>query len=141
MDIKDLNNENNVNNENNAEETQFCKEKFKENVKEYLDIDDQIKALNKAVKARRDKKKKLSEYILKLMKQFEIDNMNTSNGKLIYSVSKSKEPLSKKNLLTTLNLYYNNNDKATEVSKYIMENRPVKERVTLRRKIIKKPKI
>ena len=137
-DNKDLINENNKINE---EETQFCKDKFKENVKEYLDIDDQIKALNKAVKARRDKKKKLSEYILKLMKQFEIDNMNTSNGKLIYSVSKSKEPLSKKNLLTTLNLYYNNNDKATEVSKYIMENRPVKERVTLRRKIIKKPKI
>ena len=26
--------------ENNTDDTQFCKDKFKENVKEYLDIDD-----------------------------------------------------------------------------------------------------
>ena len=40
-------------------EFQFYKDDLKTNVKEYLDIDDQIKALNKAVKARRDRKKKL----------------------------------------------------------------------------------
>ena len=122
-------------------EFQFYKDDLKTNVKEYLDIDDQIKALNKAVKARRDRKKKLSESILKTMKQFEINNMNTSNGKLIYSVTKQKAPLTKKNLLNCLSLYYNNSDKANEVSNYVMENRPQIEKVSLKRKKLKVPEM
>ena len=73
------------------------------------------------------------------MKQFEINNMNTSNGKLIYSVTKTKEPLTRKSLLRTLNVYFNdNNDKANELSKFVMENRKQIEKVQLKRKIFKK---
>ena len=127
------------NTENNENEFQFCKEKLQESVKEYLNIDDQITALNKAVRERRANKKKLSEGILGLMKQFEINNMNTSNGKLIYSVTKTKEPLTRKSLLRTLNVYFNdNNDKANELSKFVMENRKQIEKVQLKRKIFKK---
>ena len=39
------------------EEFQFFKNKLKIEVREYLDLDDQIKALNKALKERREKKK------------------------------------------------------------------------------------
>ena len=59
------------------QEFQFCKEQLKVNVKMYLDMDDQIKALNKAIVERRKKKNELSEEILGTMKKFEIDNMNT----------------------------------------------------------------
>ena len=118
-------------------EFQFYKDDLKTNVKEYLDIDDQIKALNKAVKARRDRKKKLSESILKTMKQFEINNMNTSNGKLVYSVTKTKEPLNRKSLTRTLNIYFGSSDKANELSKFVMENRKQIEKVQLKRKIFK----
>ena len=81
----------------------------------------------------------LSQEILDLMKQFEINNMNTSNGKLVYSVTKTKEPLTRKSLVRTLNIYFNDNsEKANELSKFVMDNRKKIERVQLRRKINKK---
>lgn len=124
---------------NNENDFNFCKENLQTSVKEYLSIDDQITALNKAVKERREKKKKLSQEILGLMKQFEINNMNTSNGKLVYSVTKTKEPLTRKSLVRTLNIYFNDNsEKANELSKFVMDNRKKIERVQLRRKINKK---
>ena len=120
------------------EEFQFFKDQLKKEVKEYLDIDDQIKALNKAVKERRDKKKKLSDNILVNMKKFEIDFMNTKNGKLVYTESKRKENLNKKNLLTGLNSFFNDEDKSKLVSKIVLDGRSEVKKVTLRRTINKK---
>ena len=126
-----------LNNDGEQKDFQFYKENLQSSVKEYLSLDDQIKALNKAVKERRDRKKKLSESILSLMKQFEINNMNTSNGKLVYSVTKTKEPLNRKSLTRTLNIYFGSSDKANELSKFVMENRKQIEKVQLKRKIFK----
>lgn len=126
-----------LNNDGEQKDFQFYKENLQSSVKEYLSLDDQIKALNKASKERRDRKKKLSESILSLMKQFEINNMNTSNGKLVYSVTKTKEPLNRKSLTRTLNIYFGSSDKANELSKFVMENRKQIEKVQLKRKIFK----
>ena len=126
-----------LNNNGEQKDFQFYKENLQSSVKEYLSLDDQIKALNKASKERRDRKKKLSESILSLMKQFEINNMNTSNGKLVYSVTKTKEPLNRKSLTRTLNIYFGSSDKANELSKFVMENRKQIEKVQLKRKIFK----
>jgi hypothetical protein len=126
--------------ENNMSEDdfQFFKNELKKEVKEYLDIDDQIKALNKAVKERRDKKKKLSENILVNMKKFDIDFMNTKNGKLVYTESKRKEGLNKKNLIAGLNTYFNNDDQSKKVSQIVLDSRNEVKKVTLRRTINKK---
>ena len=105
------------------QEFQFCKEQLKANVKIYLDMDDQIKALNKAIVERRKKKNELSKEILVTMKKYEIDNMNTKNGKLIYSTTKSSKPLNKNNLITGLNLYFQDEEKAKNVSKIVLEHR------------------
>ena len=115
------------------QEFQFCKEQLKSNVKIYLEMDDQIKALNKAIIERRKKKNELSEEILVTMKKFEIDNMNTKNGKLIYSSTKSTKPLNKSNLISGLNLYFKDEDKATNVSKLVLDSREKVEKVKLRR--------
>ena len=120
------------------QEFQFCKEQLQSNVKIYLDMDDQIKALNKAIAERRKRKNELSEEILGTMKKFEIDNMNTKNGKLIYSTTKSTKPLNKSNLITGLNLYFQDEDKAKNVSKIVLNNRDKVEKVKLRRTINKK---
>lgn len=113
------------------------KQALQQDVKDYLEIDDQIKALNKAIKERRDKKKKLSEEILGTMKKFEINNMNTKNGKLIYAISKSRKGLNTKSLVRGLNLYFKDEMKATEVGKIVMNSREVVEKVSLRRTIHK----
>ena len=63
--------------------------------------------------------------------------MNTSNGKLVYSVTKTKEPLNRKSLTRTLNIYFGSSDKANELSKFVMENRKQIEKVQLKRKIFK----
>ena len=120
------------------QEFQFCKEQLKANVKIYLDMDDQIKALNKAIVERRKKKNELSKEILVTMKKYEIDNMNTKNGKLIYSTTKSSKPLNKTNLITGLNLYFQDEDKAKNVSKIVLDHRDKVETVKLRRTINKK---
>ena len=110
------------------------KAKLAENVKEYLTIDDEIKALNKAVKERKEKKNELSQYILACMNKFEINHMNINGGKLIYSVSKNKSPLNKSNITNILTKYFdNNNMKGAEVCKYILENREKIERIRLKR--------
>ena len=113
------------------------KQALQQNVKDYLEIDDQIKALNKAIKERRQKKTELSNEILVTMKKFEINNMNTKNGKLIYAVSKSKKGLNTKSLIKGLNLYFKDELKATEVGKIVMDSREVVEKVSLRRTINK----
>jgi len=126
-----------LNQEMSQEEFQFCKEELKSNVKQYLEIDDQIKALNKAISERRKTKKKLSEEILSTMKNFEIDNMNTKNGRLIYSVRKTTKPLNKKNLISGLNIYFKDEDKSEEVSKVVLDNRETVEKISLRRTVNK----
>ena len=92
--------ENILKEEMNDNEFQFYKDELKNNVKQYLEIDDQIKALNKALTEKRKQKTKLSENILTTMKKFEIDNMNTKNGRLVYAVSKNTSSLNKKNLIS-----------------------------------------
>lgn len=48
------------------QEFQFFKDKLKNEVKEYLELDDQIKAINKALKERREKKKNYLKVFLKI---------------------------------------------------------------------------
>ena len=119
--------------EENTDDFDLYKKKLQENVKEYLTIDDEIKALNKAIKERKDKKKEISEYILVCMNKFEINHMNVTGGKLIYSVSKNKAPLNKDNITNILTKYFDDNTRGKEVCKYLLENREKVDRVRLKR--------
>lgn len=115
------------------EQFQICKNNLTTNTKEYLELDDQIVALNKAIKERRKKKKEISEKILENMKIIDIHYMNVKDGKLVYNVTKTKQGLNKSNLLSGLQLYFNNDEqKALEVAKTIMDNRKQIERVSLK---------
>lgn len=119
--------------EEDQDDFELYKKKLQENVKEYLQIDDEIKALNKAIKERKKKKIDLSQYILACMNKFEINHMNITGGKLIYSVSKNKAPLNKNNITNLLTKYFDNDTKGAEVCNYILENREKIERVRLKR--------
>ena len=122
-------------NNGNVEENEFqiYKQQLKQDVVEYLEIDDQIAALNKAIKERRKTKKKLSETILDIMKKFEIDNMNTKNGRLVYSVTKTKKPLNKDNIIKGLNQYFNDEEKAVQAATMVLQSRETVEKIKLRR--------
>ena len=117
------------------------KQQLRMMVNEYLDIDNQIVTLQKAVKERRDRKEKLSKIILNTMKNNEIEQMNINNEKLVYSVTQSKTPLNKAYLNNVLLNYFNNSEKATEVIDHILNNRSKVEKVKLKRLNQKKKRI
>lgn len=115
------------------EEFQFYKQNLTIQVKEYLEIDDQIAALNKAIRERRKRKKTLSDGILENMKNIDIHYMNVRDGKLVYNVTNSKQGLTKKTIVSGLQKYFNNDEtKALEAAKMILENRKRIEKVSLK---------
>ena len=71
--------------EDNMENSIEC---FKKTIKQYLELDEEIKILDKASKVRKDKKKKLSECILSFIQEKDISYVNLQGnykGKQIQS--------------------------------------------------------
>ena len=119
----------------------FSKDKLKGAVNDYLELDNQILTLQKAIKERKEKKDKLSKVILNVMKDNEIDQMNLKNDKLVYTVSQCKSPLNKNYLNSVLSDYFNNNEKTVDVINHILNNRQKVERIRLKRVIDKKKNV
>jgi hypothetical protein len=109
------------------------------NIKEWVQIDNEMKTLQKELKDRRVKKKLLTESLVEVMRTHEIDEFNMNEGKLIYSQHKIKTPLSKKYLITCLGTYFKDEEgTAEEISNYIMESRETEIKEIIRRKQQKK---
>ena len=112
---------------------QEFKNKLKMATKEYLELDNQIKTLQKAIKERKKKKDQLSQLILGAMKNNEIQQMNLNQEKLVYCVSQYKTPMNKDYLNNVLNNYFSNEKQAQSVLTHIIENRGRVEKVRLKR--------
>ena len=121
-------------------ENQIFKQRLKQLVKDYLDIDDQISTLQKAIKERKEKKEKMSKVILEAMKDKEIAQMNLNETKLVYSVTQTKNPLNKVYLNNVLTTFFNDEKQAEKTINYILENRTKVEKVKLKRVNEKKKK-
>jgi len=93
-------------------------------VKQWVSIDEELKQLQSVIRDKRKKQKALNEVLIHVMKKNEIDCFDTKNGKILYSVNKTKKAITKKMLLETLQKYYkNDDDKAAEMVNYILESR------------------
>ena len=114
-------------------ENQSFKNQLKQIVKEFLDIDNEIATLQKALKERKDKKEKLSKLILGTMKTQDIQQMNINNEKLVYQVTQYKTPLTKPYLNNVLSEFFKSEDKAQTVVEHILGNRSRVEKVKLKR--------
>ena len=108
------------------------------NIKEWIQTDNELKILQKEIKNRREKKKKITSELVEIMKKNEIDDINIKNGKIVYTRNKIKAPLSKKHLISCLMKFYNNDkEQAYNMSQYILDSREVKYKEGIRRKINK----
>ena len=114
-------------------ENQSFKTQLKQVIKEYLDIDNEISTLQKALKERKSKKEKLSKLILGTMKTQDIQQMNINNEKLVYQVTQYKTPLTKPYLNTVLKDFFKSEEKADTVIEHILGNRTRVEKVKLKR--------
>lgn len=75
---------------------------FKDAVRAYIDMHDQLTEANKRLAEIRKKKKELAEVIVQYMKRNEIDGINVKDGKLVRKEVKRVEPLKKEHILGEL---------------------------------------
>jgi hypothetical protein len=109
-------------------------------IKDWILVDNEIRNLNKELRTRKEKMKKISQNLMKTMKENEIDEFDIKGGKLMYSKTNVKKPITKKNLVSILSKYYNGDiSQALEMNKFIMENREETVKETIKRTIDKEP--
>ena len=116
------------------------KEHLVNNIKEWIHYDNEIKKLKKEVKIRKEKQKKLTDDIVKVMKAKEIDCFDLNDGKLIYSQSRTNLTINKQHIMNCLEKYFKENgdeNMITDLTNFILENREIKIKETIRRKIEK----
>lgn len=106
---------------------------FKEEVKQWLLLDDDIRVLNKALTERKKKKNEITPRILEFMGKYEIENLNTQEGKVQYTKSQVTKPMNKEYIKTRLSEFMRNVEKAEKCTNYLLANRIKEEKVSLRR--------
>lgn len=115
---------NDFNTTNSQEMNNLAREEFSNNVKDYLELEEQISKLNVALRERRTKLKALSNLIIKNMEQNDIHHINIKNGVLVYKNDTVYKGLNKKNLMNGLSIYFNNDEQKTQDATItVMENR------------------
>ena len=68
---------------------------LKNKVSKYLSIDDKIKKLTLELREAKKEKLLMSNDVLNLMSDYNIEDLNTKSGKLKYTISKTKKAVSK----------------------------------------------
>ena len=100
------------------------KEQLIKTIKEWVRIDNEMRALQKEQSARKTEKKKISKELMEVMKKNEIDCFDIKDGQIMYTKKNVKKPITKKNLLTILSNFYKGDiEKAVEINDFIMDNR------------------
>lgn len=111
-------------------------------IKDWVQADNDIRLLNKELRNRKDGLKNISQNLMKTMQENQIDEFALKEGKLVYSKTNVKKPITKKNLMTILSKYYNGDiSQAIEMNKFIMENREEVVKETIKRKGAKEPPV
>lgn len=106
-------------------------------IKDWITTDNEIRELNKQAKQRKDKLKKVSQNLINTMKENEIDEFNVKDGKIMYSKTNVKKPITKKNLMTILSKYYKGDiSQAIEMNNFILENREEVVKESIKRTIV-----
>ena len=110
---------------------------FKNNVKDWVTLDDDISTLQKAIKERKKKKDELTPQIMDFMNRFKINDLNTVNGKLKFTKTLYTKPLNKQYLISKLGDFFKDFNKGEKAASFILENRDKEEKFKLRRVVNK----
>jgi hypothetical protein len=114
------------------------KEQLVTNIKEWIKMDTEISQFKKEIKERNDKKKALTDDLMKVMKSNAIDTFEVNNGSLVFKKCKSKKPISGKTLLAAIQTFYKEDSKTAEdLTKHILDSREEQTKETIKRKINK----
>jgi len=99
---------------------------FKVNVKEWLDVDEQIRELEKQIKElKTTRNKKLEPKITGFMRSFNISDLNTDSGKLRCNERNTRAPVSKKSIKESLEKVLTSTEQIDSAMDEIYLNRQV----------------
>lgn len=114
------------------------KEQLMKGIKEWVQIDNELLKMKSKVRELNTKKKELTESLVGVMKQNEIDCFDINGGSISYKKNVVKKPITGKTLMATLSEYYKSDPTvAEELTKYVMNNREEQIKETIKRKIDK----
>lgn len=113
------------------------KDQLVSSIRDWIQVDNEMRTIQDRLKLLRKNKKTITDNLVNVMKSNEIDCFDINDGKLIYSKTKVKKPINKEYLNKTLALYFENNDeKADQLSKFLLDQRGEKITESIRRKIV-----
>ena len=114
------------------------KEQVVESIKEWIQIDNELKEIAKLAKERRERKKELTNSLVDVMKTNEVDCFDVKDDKLIYTKNKVKATLSKKSLMSALQDYYKDDpQQGQQLTEFLLNSREEKIKESIRRKVKK----
>ena len=114
------------------------KEELVNGIKGWISIDSEIIKLQSQLKEKRTQKKQLSEQLVNTMKTNNIDCFDIKGGAILYKKNVVRKPLSAKTMLPLLESYFSSSEvDASDVTKFLMDNRQLSEKETVRRRIDK----
>lgn len=100
------------------------KDELVQSLKAWIQLDQEIRTLRAHMREKLAVQKGISASLIAMMKENEIDVLNTSEVNLACVQRETKKPITKKYLEAVLLKFYDNNSqKATEMQEYILGNR------------------
>jgi hypothetical protein len=116
------------------DENNITLEEFKEYVKKWIELDNTIKRAQEAIKERKQARDKLSMLISKFMCKYDIEDLNTKEGRIRCKVMQVKAPVSQKVVKQKIIDYFQNDEnKKEEIISKIYNERETVQKVSLRR--------
>lgn len=106
---------------------------FKTRVKLWLEYDDNIAKLSRAIKEQRDKKNKISDSVLEFMKKYDVKQLSTEDGRLKYQSSFVSVPVNKDYVHKKLMNMYKDENKVNDMIEYLFGERDKVEKINLKR--------
>ena len=119
--------------EDNGEVPKEVTEEFVEVVKSWVSIDNDIRKKMAEIKELKDERKEFEVFILEYMDKINENVISISDGKLRKNKSSTKAGLKQETIQTALLDITQDQSKALEMTKYILDSRPMTERVNLKR--------
>ena len=115
-----------------------AKENLIYNIREWVNIDNEMRTLKDELNKRKRQKDILSAELINIMKEQNIDSVDINNGQIEYSKKNIKKPITKKILLNILSKFYKGDEEKTiELNNFILENRQEVVKETITRKVTK----
>ena len=114
------------------------KEQLKDYLRQWVRVENEISTLTVEIKKRRLIHQQLSASLLDVMRKNEIDCFDITNGRIVYSKTKIRAPLSNGQLKTALNTYYKDDaEKAVGLTEFLLASRVEKTRESVKMKVPK----